>query len=94
MRRQIQKCIEDEINPFVANHGGSIALVDYLDKNVYIQMSGGCQGCAASTATLKQGITRILRENFPEDINEIIDVTDHEAGNDPYYSEGGASPYA
>lgn len=94
MRRQIQKVIKEEINPFVANHGGEIALVDYLDKNVYIQMSGGCQGCAASTATLKQGIERILRENFPEDVNEIIDVTDHEAGNDPYYSEGGASPYA
>ncbi len=87
MRRQIQKVINDEINPFVANHGGEIQLVDYLDKNVYIQMMGGCQGCAASTATLKQGVERILRESFGNDINDIIDVTDHAAGDDPYYNE-------
>ena len=94
MRRQIQQVIEDEINPFVANHGGQIRLVDYLDKNVYIEMSGGCQGCAASTATLKQGIEQILRKNFSdEDINEIIDVTDHSAGDDPYYTESAASPF-
>ena len=95
MRRQIQKVITDEINPMVASHGGEIALVDYLDKNVYLQMSGGCQGCAASTATLKQGIERILREHFPQDINDIIDVTDHTAGANPYYDESqSASPFA
>lgn len=91
MRRQIQELIDEEINPFVANHGGEIQLVDYLDKNVYIEMLGGCQGCAASTATLKQGVERILRESFGDDINEIIDVTDHSAGDDPFYTE---SPFA
>lgn len=87
MRRQIQKFIESTINPQVASHGGRIELVDYLDKNVYIQMLGGCQGCAASTQTLKQGIQRLLMEGFGSEINEIIDVTDHGAGDNPYYSE-------
>lgn len=87
MRRQIQKLIDKEINPFVANHGGEIQLVDYLDKNVYIEMLGGCQGCAASTATLKQGVERILRESFGGDINDIIDVTDHSGGDNPFYTE-------
>ena len=91
MRRQIQKVIDDEVNPFVANHGGHIELVDFLDKNVYVEMSGGCQGCAASSATLKQGIEQILRENFGNDIDEIIDVTDHSEGNNPYYEEGGST---
>lgn len=86
MRRQIQKVIQNEINPSIASHGGQIDLVDYVDKNIYIQMSGGCQGCAASTATLRDGVERILRENFGEDVNEIIDVTDHNAGSNPYYS--------
>jgi Fe/S biogenesis protein NfuA len=91
MRRQIQQVIDDEVNPFVANHGGHIELVDFLDKNVYVEMSGGCQGCAASTATLKQGIEQILRENFGDDIDEIIDVTDHSQGENPYYEEGGST---
>lgn len=94
MRRQIQKVIEEEINPMVANHGGQIALVDYFEKNLYIQMSGGCQGCAASTATLKQGIERILTQHFGDDINEIIDVTDHSSGDNPYYTDSAASPFA
>jgi Fe/S biogenesis protein NfuA len=91
MRRQIQEVIEEEINPFVANHGGEIELVDFMNKNVYLEMSGGCQGCAASTATLKQGIERILRQNFGDDINEIIDVTDHSQGDDPYYDDQGST---
>ena len=34
--------------------------------------------------TLTQGIERILRESLPE-ITEIVDVTDHASGADPYY---------
>ena len=86
MRRQIKKCIDDEINPMIESHGGQIDLVDYVDRNVYIEMSGGCQGCAASTATLRDGVERVLRDTFGEDINEIIDVTDHTAGANPFYS--------
>lgn len=93
MRRQIQKVIDNEVNPFVANHGGHIELVDYFNQNVYIEMSGGCQGCAASSATLQQGIEQILNKAFGDDINEIIDVTDHSAGENPYYSSEGQTPF-
>jgi len=86
IQHQIMKVIDDEINPMVASHGGRIDLVDFVDKNVYLEMSGGCQGCAASTATLKQGVERILREAFGDDINQIYDVTDHNSGQNPYYS--------
>jgi NFU1 iron-sulfur cluster scaffold homolog, mitochondrial len=60
---------------------------------VYLRMSGGCQGCAASAATLRQGVERMLRAALPE-IGEIADVTDHAAGSNPYYAreDGGASP--
>ena len=86
MRRQIQKLIDQEINPYVAGHGGRIALVDYVDKNVYLEMQGGCQGCSASSATLRQGVERLLRDAFGEDVREIIDITDHSSGENPYYS--------
>lgn len=86
MRRQIKKCIDREINPMIASHGGEIALVDYVNKNVFIEMLGGCQGCAASTRTLRDGVERVLRDTFGDDIVEIIDVTNHEAGDNPYYA--------
>ncbi|MEC9396699.1 MAG: NifU family protein, partial [Myxococcota bacterium] len=65
MRRQIKKVIQDQINPAIAGHGGAVELVDYMDQNIFLRLTGGCQGCAASTATLRNGIERILRENFP-----------------------------
>lgn len=85
MRRQIKKTIENMINPAVASHGGAVHLVDFVNNNVYIRLSGGCQGCSSSSATLKNGIERLLREEYP-DIGEIVDVTDHSAGENPYYS--------
>jgi len=47
-------------------------------------MSGGCQGCASSQVTLRQGFEVMLKRVAPE-IEEIIDVTDHAAGTQPFY---------
>jgi Fe/S biogenesis protein NfuA len=84
MRRKIQRILEEMINPAVASHGGRIELVDVVNDTVYIQMSGGCQGCAASSVTLKQGVERTLMEEIP-DISAVVDVTDHQSGQNPYY---------
>ena len=85
MRRKISKVIDELVNPAVASHGGAVHLVDFVNDNVYLRLSGGCQGCSSSTVTLKNGIERLLREEFPE-IREIVDVTDHSAGTNPYYN--------
>jgi hypothetical protein len=59
---------------------------------VHLRFAGGCQGCAASSQTLREGIETMLRAALPE-IAEIIDVTDHDAGVNPYYtSDDGPSP--
>jgi Fe/S biogenesis protein NfuA len=84
MRRKISKILDEMINPAVASHGGRIELVDVVNDTVYIKMSGGCQGCAASSVTLKQGVERTLKEEVP-DVVAVIDVTDHAAGQNPYY---------
>ena len=84
MRRQIIKVIDELINPAVASHGGQVHFEDFVNSRLFIRFSGGCQGCSASNATLKNGIDRLIREEFPEVI-EIVDVTDHAAGSNPYY---------
>jgi len=48
-------------------------------------MGGGCQGCAVSAMTLREGIERSIKENIPE-VTEVVDATDHDAGEDPYYA--------
>jgi Fe/S biogenesis protein NfuA len=57
------------------------------DDKVYVQLSGGCQGCAGARMTLKAGVERVLREQIPE-VKEVIDATDHGGGMDPFYSPG------
>ena len=84
MRQKIQKVIDEKINPMVAQHGGRIDLVDYANKTAFIKMSGGCQGCSSSKLTLQQGVERELFAAIPR-IQRIVDVTDHAAGENPYY---------
>jgi Fe-S cluster biogenesis protein NfuA len=80
----VQMLLDREINPSVAAHGGTIVLKDVQEGRLYIEMSGSCQGCASSQFTLRQGFERIVRRVVPG-VGEIIDVTDHAGGQNPYY---------
>lgn len=82
---RVQRIIDENINPAIAAHGGMVEMVDLDDETLYLRMGGGCQGCAASAATLRQGVERMVREAVPE-IREIVDLTDHDAGVNPYYA--------
>ena len=83
----IQKFIDEDINPGLEMHGGFLAVseFDVEAKVLKVMMGGGCQGCASSTITLKLMINNALREEFPE-LAEIEDVTDHQAGANPFYA--------
>lgn len=81
---KVQTVFDELINPRIAAHGGAVELVDVAEGTIHVRMTGGCQGCAASALTLRQGIERMVREEIPE-VVEIIDLTDHEAGANPYY---------
>ena len=80
----IQELLDREVNRSIAAHGGQISIVDVQDGNLSIAMSGGCQGCAASKVTLRQGFEVMLRRVAPEIVN-ILDMTDHAAGKSPFY---------
>lgn len=84
LAERVQRVLEELINPRIASHGGAVEMVDLADDTLYVRMSGGCQGCAASAATLRQGVERMVREEVPE-IREIVDLTDHTSGANPYY---------
>jgi Fe-S cluster biogenesis protein NfuA len=92
LRGAVEELLERQVNPAVAAHGGHIAVEKVEGGSVYLRMSGGCQGCAASAATLREGVERMLRAALPQ-IVQIVDVTDHEAGENPFYdSNDGPSP--
>jgi len=85
--RRVQEFIDHQINPGVATHGGSVSLLEVNDGVVYVELGGGCQGCGMVDVTLKHGIERMLKENFPE-IESVYDTTDHNSGDNPYFTQG------
>lgn len=81
----ITELLDAKINPAISSHGGWVKLVKIEGMDVYVEMGGGCQGCAASKATMKNGIEKTIREALPK-VREVIDITDHSAGENPYYN--------
>lgn len=81
---RVQEVLDTLVNPRIAAHGGAVELVDVSDDTIYVRMSGGCQGCSASAATLRMGVERMVKDEVPE-IREVVDLTDHDAGVNPYY---------
>ena len=81
---RVREVLDAQVNPAVASHGGEIVLVDVQGTEVFIEMGGGCQGCALSRMTLKQGVERMLRQAVPE-VTAVHDVTDHTSGENPFY---------
>ena len=84
----VQILLDKEVNRSIANHGGKISIVDVREGKLFITMSGGCQGCASSQKTLRQGFEVMVKRVAPE-IVEIVDATDHAAGKLPFYQRAG-----
>lgn len=81
---EIQKLLDNEINPGLAMHGGFAELLNVLNDKVYLRFGGGCQGCSMIDATVKGGVEQRIKQIFPM-IQSVVDETDHDAGTNPYF---------
>ena len=52
----VQEVIDNQVNPALGDHGGYVVLVDVQGDKAFVELSGGCQGCAMAAMTLKDGI--------------------------------------
>ena len=84
---EVAALIKTHVNPSIASHGGIVTLMRVVGDKAYVKMGGGCQGCAASSVTLKAGVESMIKAKVDE-INEIVDITNHDAGVNPYYKKG------
>ena len=80
-----RRIIEAEVNPAIAAHRGHVTVTGASQGWLRIRLDGGCQGCSLAEVTIRQGIEPLLRARLPA-ITGLIDVTDHEAGTDPFFS--------
>jgi Fe-S cluster biogenesis protein NfuA len=78
--------IDAEVNPAIAAHRGHVTVTGVTGGGwIRIRLDGGCQGCSLAEVTIRQGIEPLLRSRLPA-MTGLIDVTDHEAGTEPFYS--------
>ena len=84
VEQRVVQILDQQINPSIAAHGGVAELVAVEGGTAYLRLGGGCQGCGMASVTLSQGIETAIRQAIPE-ITSVIDVTDHAAGQNPYY---------
>ena len=75
---QIESVI-DQIRPFLQRDGGDVKFIDYTPENYgVVELEGHCAGCPHAQLTIKNGIERILQENYPEvagvkAVNDMMD---------------------
>jgi len=81
---KIRMLLDVEINPSLAMHGGYAQLDRVEGDTAYVIMGGGCQGCGLAQLTLTEGIKAQIENRIPE-IREVVDVTDHASGLNPFY---------
>ena len=88
---RVHYLVENEINPQLAQHRGSVAVQEVTaDGVVVLRFGGGCHGCGMADVTLKQGIEKTLLEKVPG-VTAVRDATDHDSGAAPYISRGSAA---
>jgi len=85
LAEQARRLIDTEVNPAIAAHRGHVHLVSADDGWVRIRLEGGCQGCSLAEVTVRQGIEPLLRAHLHGMLG-VLDVTDHEAGTQPFFS--------
>lgn len=81
---EIQEFVDEDINPALAMHEGHLKIISVDGTVVKIELSGGCQGCASADDTIKIAVENLMKIRFPE-ITEVIDLTDHSSGENPYF---------
>jgi Fe-S cluster biogenesis protein NfuA len=74
IQERVEKVLE-KIRPYIQSDGGDISLVavDETAGIVKVRLSGACGSCPSSTATLKGGVERMVRQEIPE-IKEVVAV--------------------
>lgn len=62
--RQIEKILNEEVNPKLKSDGGWLELVDIKDNKVQVRFLGMCSHCPSSVQTLKGVVEKELRDKL------------------------------
>jgi Fe-S cluster biogenesis protein NfuA/nitrite reductase/ring-hydroxylating ferredoxin subunit len=65
VHERVDRALED-VRPYLASHGGDVELVSIEDGVAMVRLSGTCQSCASSSATLELAVQDAVLAAAPE----------------------------
>lgn len=72
-KTSVNKVLDKKIRPRLAMDGGNIDLIEVKGNKVFVKLMGACGCCPGAQMTLKMGVERVLKEEFPE-LEEVVAV--------------------
>ncbi|MDR2301859.1 MAG: NifU family protein [Deltaproteobacteria bacterium] len=66
----------NKVRPTLIADGGNVELVDYRDGVVQVRLTGACSTCPMASLTLKMGVEKALKAEFPE-VKEVLAAYSH-----------------
>ena len=63
----------ETLKPYFYMHGGDITFVGFVDGQVQVRLRGSCQGCSASSYTLKLLVEQSLKQEVPQ-VTEVVEI--------------------
>lgn len=70
LMEKISILIDARIRPLLNQDGGDIAIKNYDNDILYVELLGKCAGCPYAMRTLKEGVENILKRYIPQ-IKEV-----------------------
>jgi Fe-S cluster biogenesis protein NfuA/nitrite reductase/ring-hydroxylating ferredoxin subunit len=69
------------VRPYMESHGGDVQLLSLENGVATLRLSGSCDGCAASSATLELAIKKALMESAPDllglEVEGVAEAPEH-----------------
>ena len=63
MQEQIEKVLDEKVNPILASHGGGAILTAFEDDVAWVRLTGACAACLSAQSTVEDVIKTTILEN-------------------------------
>ena len=73
--KEIQKILEEKVNPILAGHFGGAVLVGYENNIAKVRMTGACATCPSARFTIEEIVKGIVMENCSDVKDVVLDAS-------------------
>ena len=73
--KEIQKILEEKVNPILSDHFGGATLVSYENNIAKVRMTGACATCPSARFTIEEIVKAAVMENCKGVSDVVLDTS-------------------